>query len=133
MADWWRKTGYFFMLKPLKKRNEVLCKNKSRIIEIKTEVLGVESFSIMGSAQKAYFLQKLGLLTKLGPAAEEVLACANELSSINNKRDSLIKNQRIKDMALVSAYRARRLQANMPVRGQRTHTNAKTRRKRAVF
>lgn len=117
-----------------KKKNEILCKSRGRGVELKTEVLGVEAFSMMGSAQRAYFLQKLGLLsTKLGTTGAEILACADELSSINNKGDGLIKNQRIKDMALVSAYRARRLQSNMPVRGQRTHTNAKTRRKRAVF
>jgi ribosomal protein S13 len=36
----------------------------------------------------------------------------------------LIKNQK--------SYRSRRLRNKMPVRGQRTHTNAKTRRKRDI-
>jgi small subunit ribosomal protein S13 len=41
----------------------------------------------------------------------------------------LRKSQQIKNFLLISSYRGLRHKANMPVRGQRTHTNAKTRRK----
>jgi len=46
--------------------------------------------------------------------------------------DKIIKRQSIKTLLLISNYRGKRHKNNLPVRGQRTHTNAKTRRKRAV-
>lgn len=46
--------------------------------------------------------------------------------------DSFEKHQSIKNFLLTGAYRGLRHKLYMPVRGQRTHTNAKTRRKRRV-
>jgi ribosomal protein S13 len=46
--------------------------------------------------------------------------------------DNYEKHQSIKNFLLTNSYRGLRHKLNMPVRGQRTHTNAKTRRKRKV-
>lgn len=47
--------------------------------------------------------------------------------------DAFVKQQSIKNNILISSYRGVRHTTNLPIRGQRTHTNAKTRRKRKVF
>lgn len=46
--------------------------------------------------------------------------------------DAYVKQQSIKNSILISSYRGLRHNTNLPVRGQRTHTNAKTRRKYKV-
>lgn len=46
--------------------------------------------------------------------------------------DAFVKQQSIKNNILISSYRGLRHTTNLPIRGQRTHTNAKTRRKRKV-
>lgn len=125
------KPDLIFAFKPSPKNNEILCRRKVQVDSAKREAYQ-EFLSSTGLAQKTHFLQKLGVMHP-GFLVVEALACVEEQSNFNNKADILVKNQRIKDMALVGKYRAKRLQNNMPVRGQRTHTNAKTRRKRLIF
>lgn len=125
------KPDLIFVFKPSAKNNEILRRRKVQVDSAGPEVYQ-EFLSGTGLAQKAYFLQKLGVVHP-GFLIEEALAYVEEQGSFNNKTDILVKNQRIKDMTLVGKYRAKRLQSNMPVRGQRTHTNAKTRRKRLIF
>jgi hypothetical protein len=60
------------------------------------------------------------------------LTYVDGLDGLSNKKSILEKQQALKDLALINTYRFRRLNQNMPVRGQRTHTNAKTRRKRRI-
>lgn len=46
--------------------------------------------------------------------------------------DRALKQAAIKNLKLINSYRGLRHKKGLPVRGQRTHTNAKTRRKRGV-
>ncbi|HMP27978.1 MAG TPA: 30S ribosomal protein S13 [Saprospiraceae bacterium] len=59
---------------------------------------------------------------------EHVESC----SLINNHAELFLKQQNIKTLQLISSYRGHRHSLNMPVRGQRTHSNSKTRRKRKI-
>jgi ribosomal protein S13 len=77
--------------------------------------------------QRAFLMEKLGQKTFY--LSEDVNFWAADLS-ITNKKDFLIKNQSLKELSLINTYRANRMSRNLPIRGQRTHTNAKTRRKR---
>lgn len=50
-----------------------------------------------------------------------------------NTKSLLQKSQSIKEYQLINSFRGERIYLNMPVRGQRTRTNARTRRKRKVI
>jgi uncharacterized protein YqjF (DUF2071 family) len=82
---------------------------------------------LFGKMQRAFLMEKLGQKTFY--LSEDVNFWAADLS-ITNKKDFLIKNQSLKELSLINTYRANRMSRNLPIRGQRTHTNAKTRRKR---
>lgn len=67
----------------------------------------------------------------------------NDLTNLHELFNNYKKNSLYKDGKLLKAialeliknqksYRSRRLRNKMPVRGQRTHTNSKTRRKRDI-
>lgn len=84
----------------------------------------------MGTATRAL------LSNKLGGALQENLAGlidSGVFESFENREELLDKQQILKNLSMISSYRGNRLKLNMPVRGQRTHTNAKTRRKRKII
>jgi small subunit ribosomal protein S13 len=49
-----------------------------------------------------------------------------------NSNDIYTKHQNIKNKLLILSFKGERHKLRMPVRGQRTRTNARTRRKRGV-
>lgn len=110
-------------------------------LKIKTETTGIVTgtnlrnravFKNLGIMQRLCFLQKLGLCTSQFLYLDN-LVYADSLDDLTNKKSVLGKQQALKDLALINTYRSKRHSQNMPVRGQRTHTNAKTRRKRRVL
>lgn len=76
------------------------------------------------SGLKKYYISRLGGIVD-SPIIQSLLT---DVANSN----AFKKHQNIKNLLLTNCYRGLRHSLNMPVRGQRTHTNSKTRRKRKL-
>ena len=80
---------------------------------------------LLGEAvQKIFGTKHIPRRGKFNLGGEELL--------MNRANNEFIKQQQIKNLILITSYRGGRHKLGFPVRGQRTHTNAKTRRKRKI-
>lgn len=86
--------------------------------------------SYLGGQAFELLITKLGFLDKLqySNVLEE-----NHLDQFINRSEIYQKQQNLKLLQLTGSFRGVRHKNFLPVRGQRTHTNAKTRRKYKVF
>lgn len=86
-------------------------------------------------AKKIATEANLDHLTKIGQLSEQELERLRSLIDRNYKIEGDLKmevNQNIKRLKEIGSYRGLRHTKNLPVRGQRTKTNARTKRGRKV-
>lgn len=116
----------------IKKKPKYVLSEKSGLRgPVKTAAVSIRAVSenFLGRSRSDMVLQKIfgNSLIRYATVLDKQLG--DEMLEVN---DRLRKTQQIKNFLLISSYRGLRHKANMPVRGQRTHTNAKTRRKRKI-
>jgi|SRR5690606_21622159 len=104
---------------------------KREIMENNKRLLHLEG---LGKMSWGLVLNRLGFFFIDEKDAEDGDYFDSEWFSVyNNLTFFLTKVQRIKELQLIDSFKGERHYLNMPVRGQRTRTNARTRRKRKVI
>lgn len=87
--------------------------------------------SAVGPSKRILLATRLGSNKK--KIADNLILAQEWFIEFDNEEDRLVKLNSIKTQKLISNYKGLRHSQNMPVRGQRSRTNAKTRRKRKIF
>lgn len=112
----------------------MLKKSKSVTFERKKIIpkpRAVENESPKLNSYIVHNLHSLGLNKYMSPPYLDKLFVFYKKSSLHND-DYLKKQEAFAKLKKQRSYRYFRLKRNLPTRGQRTHTNARTRRKRRV-
>lgn len=106
-----------------------LPENKS-IFFAMTHIFGIGTFNSLFLCKKLGFSHNLKLKNM---SKEQILKLVNMIESSNLTITGdlkKLKSQNLKNLFSIKSYRGLRLKQGLPVRGQRTHTNARTSRKR---
>lgn len=109
---------------------------ESELSENKPVTLSLISIYGIGKANANLICKKLGFSKNLkvkNLSKEQINKLVKTIESLNIDLSSdlkKIKLLRAKDLMSIKSYRGLRRNQGLPVRGQRTHTNARTARKR---
>lgn len=106
-----------------------LSENESIVLAL-TKIYGINKFSSIKICKKLGFSNNLKVKNL---SKEQVLKLLNVIKLENFTITSDLKKLKIeanKKLINIKSYRGLRKKQGLPVRGQRTHTNAKTSRKR---
>jgi small subunit ribosomal protein S13 len=109
---------------------------ESELNENKSVYLSLTSIYGIGKANSSLICKKLGLSKNIkvkNLSKEQINKLIKIIESLNISSASDLKKTnllKLKELISIKSYRGLRRYQGLPVRGQRTHTNAKTARKR---
>ena len=109
---------------------------ESKISDSKSVLYALTDVYGIGRTQASLICSKLGFLTNLKVkdlTIEQIHELTKTVSTLNIKIANDLKKTKMltaKRISAIKSYRGLRRSQGFPVRGQRTHTNAKTARKR---
>ena len=109
---------------------------ESKISENKSVLYALTNVYGIGKAQASLICCKLGFFTNLKVkdlTKEQIVKLTKIVQTLNITLASDLKKIKLltaKQLVSIKSYRGLRKNQGLPVRGQRTHTNAKTARKR---
>lgn len=105
-----------------------LPENKSVFFAL-TQVYGIGKTTSFLLCKKLGFSLNLKIKDLAQEQTLEILKLVDSLNLILNNDLKKIKSLKIKNLISIKSYRGLRRLRNLPVRGQRTHTNAKSSRR----
>jgi small subunit ribosomal protein S13 len=105
-----------------------LNENKSVFIAL-TSIYGVGQQTALKLCKKLGFSLNFKVNDLTEEQVLEILKVIEDLNLITNNDLKQIKTQTLKTLVEIKSYRGLRRSKGLPVRGQRTHTNAKSARK----
>lgn len=109
---------------------------ESNLFEYKSIFLSLVNIYGFGKANSTFVCRKLGFSKNLklkGLSKEQISKLIKTIESLNKELASDLKKSKklgLKKLILIKSYKGLRKMKGLPVRGQRTHTNAKTAKKR---
>ena len=109
--------------------NTKLNENKSIFFSL-TGIFGIGQSKSFEICKKLGFSKNLILKEMTPNQINSLISFISKSKIIINKDLKKMKALRIKHLISIKSYRGLRLKQKLPVRGQRTHTNAKTAKKK---
>jgi small subunit ribosomal protein S13 len=109
---------------------------ETEIPDKKSIIFALMRIAGLGKTNAALICKKLGFacnlkVTNLSRSQQNKLKYLIENSDLKLAGDlKRLKSRRIKSLIFMRSYRGLRISQGLPVRGQRTHTNARTAKKR---
>lgn len=106
-----------------------------KLSETKPVVIALTTIYGIGKSTSVLICKKLGFSLNLKvkdltqEQIEEILQLVNLLNLTLNNELKKLKSLKIKDLIFIKSYKGLRRVRGLPVRGQRTHTNAKSARR----
>ena len=102
--------------------------NKPVVIAL-TKIYGINKATALKICQKLGFCANLKIKSLNKSQTTEILNSMNSLNLIINNELKNLKSKELKNLIEIKSYRGLRRLKGLPVRGQRTHTNAKSSKK----
>jgi ribosomal protein S13 len=103
----------------------------------KIEKINLREFNLVGLHHRSLIKKKLAFnpLHTTGGVSKSIF---NQLQKLLKKSTHFVNQSKLKEDAILktrrlSGFKSTRILKNLPLRGQRTHTNAKTRKKRKIL
>ena len=109
-----------------------LSENKPVFIAL-TSIYGVGKSTSLVICKKLGFSFNLKIENLTEEQTLEILKLIEHLNLITNNELKQLKSQTLKNLIEIKCYRGLRRNRGLPVRGQRTHTNAKSARKNKSY
>lgn len=109
-----------------------LPENKSIFIAL-THIYGIGQQTSLNICKKLGFNLNLKVKDLNEEQVFDVLKLIESLNLITNNELKQLKSQTLKNLIDIKSYKGLRRVRGLPVRGQRTHTNAKSARKNRKF
>ena len=109
---------------------------ESELSENKSLILSLTNVHGLGKANADLVCKKLGFSSNLkvkNLSKEQIVKLVKTVESLQIPLSSDLKKKKLlisKELMSIKSYRGLRRNQGLPVRGQRTHTNARTARKR---
>lgn len=112
--------------------NTKLPKNKSVVISL-TSIYGIGKPTSLKICKKLGFSDNLKTKELSEEDLVEILKVIENLNLITTNELKQLKSQILKNLIEIKCYKGLRRSKGLPVRGQRTHTNAKSARKNKPY
>ena len=108
---------------------ETKLSTKKPVLFALTKIYGINKSSASIICKKLGFSLNLKINTLTQEQIQDMLILIESLNLVLNNELKALKSQSLKNLISIKTYRGLRRVRRLPVRGQRTHTNAKSAKK----
>lgn len=108
---------------------ETKISDKKPVLLALTQIYGINKSSASTICKKLGFLSNLKIKDLTQEQIQDMLIIIESLNLILNNELKTLRAQTLKTLISIKTYRGLRRVRRLPVRGQRTHTNAKSAKK----
>jgi small subunit ribosomal protein S13 len=104
--------------------------NKKSVVFALTEIYGINQSTAKNICKKLGFSLNLKTKNLTQEQIQNILSVIESLNLILNQELKTFNSQNLKSLVNIKSYRGLRKLRGLPVRGQRTHTNSKSAKKK---